>query len=167
MFHGLLPILSYLPQPPLPPPSYTHPPSPPSLPSSPSRPSSPLHTLKVDPYYLYNPDSRLAISQETRVNCSSKEFEEKQKELKEQDKFSAPVKFPTECFFFTVLCSHIAWIPLFRRYRNYLSEVRRMQRSIAEFEAIKQREDVRLCLSVCQSVCLSVPADHYPSMIKG
>jgi len=96
----------------------------------------------VDPYYLYNPDSRLAISQETRVNCSSKEFEEKQKELKEQDKFSAPVKFPTECFFFTVLCSHIAWIPLFRRYRNYLSEVRRMQRSIAEFEAIKQREDI-------------------------
>ena len=131
------------------PPTLTH-----TLPTS-----TPTH--KVDPFYLFNPNSRLSFDQETRLNLSSKQLEEKQKELADQDGFSAPVKFPTECFFFTVHAAHITWVPLMRRYRDYLHEVRVMQRSTTEMEASKQREDVRLsvhlsvliCPSVCQSVC--------------
>lgn len=120
--------------------------SPHSHPHTPPPPHTPTYppTHKVDPLYLFNPNSRLSFDQETRLNLSSKQFEEKQKELKEKDVFSAPVKFPTECFFFTAHVTHITWVPLMRRYRDYLHEVRGMQRSTAEMEANKQREDVRL-----------------------
>lgn len=115
-----------------PPPPHTH-----TFPTYP-----PTH--KVDPLYLFNPNSRLSFDQETRLNLTSKQFEEKQKELKDEGVFSAPVKFPTECFFFTVHVTHITWVPLMKRYRDYLHEVRAIQRSTAEMEANKQREDVRL-----------------------
>ena len=120
--------------------------SPHSHPHTPPPPHTPTYppTHKVDPLYLFNPNSRLSFDQETRLNLSSKQFEEKQKELKEEGVFSAPVKFPTECFFFTAHVTHITWVPLMRRYRDYLHEVRGMQRSTAEMEANKQREDVRL-----------------------
>lgn len=88
----------------------------------------------VDPLYLLSPESRMSIASETRLNLSSAQLEERQKELVDQQIFAAPVKFPTECFFLTAHCSYVTWTPLFRRYRQNLREMGSLQQIIAELE---------------------------------
>ncbi|XP_064383818.1 ubiquitin conjugation factor E4 B-like [Halichondria panicea] len=92
----------------------------------------------VDPLYLFNPNSRLFIDKETRLNFSSKDLEAKQKELVSQEHFNSVAKFPTECFFLTAHCIYITWTSFYRRYRQGFHEIRHFRAAITQLERSKK-----------------------------
>lgn len=87
----------------------------------------------VEPTYLFHPDTRLTIDHETRLNCSQKQLEEWRKEQVAVGKFQSP-KFPTECFFMTGHCHHIALAPALRRFQQGVREVRHLRQLLEDSE---------------------------------
>ena len=94
----------------------------------------------MDPHYLFRPDNRLSIENETRLNYSSKKLEAKQTELVDQRMFKDPAKFPTECFFLSAHCVYIAWTSLYRRYKQSSHEMRYFKTVIAQLERSKNQK---------------------------
>ena len=104
-----------------------------------------MHThthTQVDPLYIFNPNSRLSIENDTRLYFSSKDCEEKQKELNEQGSFTNPPKFPTECFFLTAHCAYVTWTSFNRRHRSAISDIKYFRSAVADLEAAGKPEAV-------------------------
>uniref|UniRef100_A0A671V100 Ubiquitin conjugation factor E4 B n=1 Tax=Sparus aurata TaxID=8175 RepID=A0A671V100_SPAAU len=89
----------------------------------------------VDPYYIFHPRCRLAVSlEETRLKATMEELKSWLTELHEDPtKFSEP-KFPTECFFLTLHTHHLSILPSCRRYIRRLRAIRELNRTVEELK---------------------------------
>ncbi|XP_074537392.1 ubiquitin conjugation factor E4 B [Halichoeres trimaculatus] len=89
----------------------------------------------VDPYYIFHPRCRLAVSpEETRLKATMEELKSWMTELHEDPtKFSEP-KFPTECFFLTLHTHHLSILPGCRRYIRRLRAIRELNRTVEELK---------------------------------
>ncbi|XP_053704272.1 ubiquitin conjugation factor E4 B isoform X2 [Synchiropus splendidus] len=89
----------------------------------------------VDPYYIFHPRCRLALShEETRLKATMEELKTWLTELNEDpSRFSEP-KFPTECFFFTLHTHHLSILPGCRRYIRRLRAIRELNRTVEELK---------------------------------
>uniref|UniRef100_A0A8C6USW9 Ubiquitin conjugation factor E4 B n=1 Tax=Neogobius melanostomus TaxID=47308 RepID=A0A8C6USW9_9GOBI len=89
----------------------------------------------VDPYYIFHPRCRLAVSpEETRLKATMEELKTWLAELHEDSsKFSDP-KFPTECFFLTLHTHHLSILPSCRRYIRRLRAIRELNRTVEELK---------------------------------
>ncbi|KAM4610371.1 ubiquitin conjugation factor E4 B isoform 2-T2 [Polymixia lowei] len=89
----------------------------------------------VDPYYIFHPRCRLAVSpEETRLKATMEELKSWLAELHEDPaKFSEP-KFPTECFFLTLHTHHLSILPGCRRYIRRLRAIRELNRTVEELK---------------------------------
>uniref|UniRef100_A0A3P8V9A7 Ubiquitin conjugation factor E4 B n=1 Tax=Cynoglossus semilaevis TaxID=244447 RepID=A0A3P8V9A7_CYNSE len=89
----------------------------------------------VDPYYIFHPRCRLAVSvEETRLKATMEELKSWLSELHEDpSKFSEP-KFPTECFFLTLHTHHLSILPCCRRYIRRLRAIRELNRTVEELK---------------------------------
>lgn len=80
---------------------------------------------KVDPFYLLSPKSRINISEDTRLNMTSKEASEWMEEFSKDPGFEwKEAKFPTECWYLTLYAHHLGILPGIRRYQKRLRIVR-------------------------------------------
>ncbi|KAJ0036891.1 hypothetical protein NQD34_005568 [Periophthalmus magnuspinnatus] len=89
----------------------------------------------VDPFYIFHPRCRLAVSpEETRLKATMEELKTWLAELHEDpSKFSDP-KFPTECFFLTLHTHHLSILPSCRRYIRRLRAIRELNRTVEELK---------------------------------
>lgn len=89
----------------------------------------------VDPYYIFHPRCRLAVSlEETRLKATMEELKTWLSELhKDPTKFTEP-KFPTECFFLTLHTHHLSILPGCRRYIRRLRAIRELNRTVEELK---------------------------------
>uniref|UniRef100_A0AAQ4PRU4 Ubiquitin conjugation factor E4 B n=1 Tax=Gasterosteus aculeatus aculeatus TaxID=481459 RepID=A0AAQ4PRU4_GASAC len=89
----------------------------------------------VDPYYIFHPRCRLAVSlEETRLKATMEELKSWLTQLHEDpNKFSEP-KFPTECFFLTLHAHHLSILPGCRRYIRRLRAIRELNRTVEELK---------------------------------
>ncbi|XP_057685766.1 ubiquitin conjugation factor E4 B isoform X1 [Corythoichthys intestinalis] len=89
----------------------------------------------VDPFYIFHPRCRLAVSpEETRLKATMEELKSWLSELHEDStKFSEP-KFPTECFFLTLHTHHLSILPGCRRYIRRLRAIRELNRTVEELK---------------------------------
>ncbi|XP_077458575.1 ubiquitin conjugation factor E4 B isoform X2 [Stigmatopora argus] len=89
----------------------------------------------VDPFYIFHPRCRLAVSpEETRLKATMEELKSWLSDLHEDStKFSEP-KFPTECFFLTLHAHHLSILPGCRRYIRRLRAIRELNRTVEELK---------------------------------
>uniref|UniRef100_A0A672ICS7 Ubiquitin conjugation factor E4 B n=1 Tax=Salarias fasciatus TaxID=181472 RepID=A0A672ICS7_SALFA len=89
----------------------------------------------VDPYYIFHPRCRLAVSaEETRLKATMEELKTWLAEMHEDPtKFTEP-KFPTECFFLTLHTHHLSILPGCRRYIRRLRAIRELNRTVEELK---------------------------------
>ncbi|XP_072306260.1 ubiquitin conjugation factor E4 B isoform X1 [Eucyclogobius newberryi] len=89
----------------------------------------------VDPFYIFHPQCRLAVSpEETRLKATMEELKSWLSELHvDPSKFPDP-KFPTECFFLTLHTHHLSILPSCRRYIRRLRAIRELNRTVEELK---------------------------------
>lgn len=89
----------------------------------------------VDPFYIFHPSCRLAVSpEETRLKATMEELKSWLAEMHDDPtKFSEP-KFPTECFFLTLHTHHLSILPGCRRYIRRLRAIRELNRTVEELK---------------------------------
>ncbi|XP_072174441.1 ubiquitin conjugation factor E4 B-like [Diadema setosum] len=88
--------------------------------------SQKIHLAKVDVLYPHHPKARVDVSQETRMNMTEHEAQEWLKSLKSST-WVEP-KFPTECYFMTLHCQHLALLPACRHYSQRIRTLRELAR---------------------------------------
>lgn len=88
----------------------------------------------IDPLYPFHPSSLVEIKNDTRLKLSSQEVAEWQKNLEKTHKWSE-AKFPTQCWFLTLHCHHIALIPALQKYQRKLRALRDLQKMLDELQA--------------------------------
>uniref|UniRef100_A0A8C7EMB8 Ubiquitin conjugation factor E4 n=1 Tax=Neovison vison TaxID=452646 RepID=A0A8C7EMB8_NEOVI len=89
----------------------------------------------VDPTYIFHPRCRLILpNDETRVNATMEDVNDRLAELYgDQPPFSEP-KFPTECFFLTLHAHHLSILPSCRRYIRRLRAIRELNRTVEDLK---------------------------------
>lgn len=88
----------------------------------------------VDPMYPFHPSSFVEIKNDTRLKLTSHEVAEWQKSLEKTHKWSE-AKFPTQCWFLTLHCHHIALLPALQKYQRKLRALRDLQKMLDELQA--------------------------------
>ena len=87
--------------------------------------SSKVKMETVDVYYLHSAKSRINITEDTRLNMTTKESEEWVESLNKSDNFNwKDPKFPTECWHLTLFAHHLSILPCIRRYQRRLRAIR-------------------------------------------
>ncbi|XP_029659524.1 ubiquitin conjugation factor E4 B-like isoform X2 [Formica exsecta] len=87
----------------------------------------------VDPLYPFHPSSFIEIKNDTRLKFTSQEVVEWQKHLESTHKWTKP-KFPTQCWFLTLHCHHIALLPALQNYRRKLCASEDLQEMLDELQ---------------------------------
>ncbi|XP_029674814.1 ubiquitin conjugation factor E4 B-like isoform X2 [Formica exsecta] len=88
----------------------------------------------VDLLYPFHPSSFVEIKNDTRLKLTSQEVAEWQKHLENTHKWTEP-KFPTQCWFLTLHCHHIALLPALQKYQRKLRALRDLQKMLDELQA--------------------------------
>ncbi|XP_072035141.1 ubiquitin conjugation factor E4 B-like [Amphiura filiformis] len=88
---------------------------------------------KVDIMYPFHPKSRIDISQDTRVKASSQEATDWIEQLNKKSEWIEP-KFPTECYFLTLHCQHLALLPACRHHARRIRGIRELTRMVDEMQ---------------------------------
>ena len=88
----------------------------------------------VDSLYPFHPNSFIEISNETRLKLTSQEVEDWLKELNKTHKWTE-AKFPTQCWFLTLHCHHVALLPALQKYQRKLRALRDLQKMLDELQA--------------------------------
>ncbi|XP_057335851.1 ubiquitin conjugation factor E4 B [Microplitis mediator] len=88
----------------------------------------------VDPLYPFHPSSFVEIKNDTRLKLSSQECNDWVKELEKSHKWTE-AKFPTQCWFLTLHCHHIALMPALQKYRRKLRALRDLQKMLDDLQA--------------------------------
>lgn len=87
----------------------------------------------VDPLYPFHPSSLVEIKNDTRLKLASHEVTEWQKSLEKTHKWTE-AKFPTQCWFLTLHCHHIALLPALQKYQRKLRALRDLQKMLDELQ---------------------------------
>ncbi|XP_030843161.1 ubiquitin conjugation factor E4 B isoform X2 [Strongylocentrotus purpuratus] len=88
--------------------------------------SQKIQLNKVDVRYTHHPKARIDVSQETKMNMTEQEAQEWLKGIKPET-WVEP-KFPTECYFMTLHCQHLALLPACRHYSQRIRTLRELSR---------------------------------------
>ncbi|XP_046824698.1 ubiquitin conjugation factor E4 B [Vespa velutina] len=88
----------------------------------------------IDPLYPFHPSSFVEIKNDTRLKLTSQEVTEWLKELERTHKW-VEAKFPTQCWFLTLHCHHIALLPALQKYQRKLRALRDLQKMLDELQA--------------------------------
>ncbi|XP_070161317.1 ubiquitin conjugation factor E4 B-like isoform X3 [Polyergus mexicanus] len=95
----------------------------------------------VDPLYPFHPSNFVEIKNDTRLKLTLQEVAEWQKHLDSTHKWTEP-NFPTQCWFLTLYCHHIALLPALQNYRRKLYALENLQKMLDELQATEfQWED--------------------------
>lgn len=94
-----------------------------------------VEPARVDKMYLHHKQSRLDISQCTRINSTSEEVAKWIEELGKKPDIWVQPKFPTECYFMTMHCQHLALMPAIRHYSQRVQSLRELTRMIEELQS--------------------------------
>ncbi|XP_063965881.1 ubiquitin conjugation factor E4 B-like isoform X2 [Lytechinus pictus] len=88
--------------------------------------SQKIQLSKVDVRYTHHPKTRVDVSQETKMNMTEQEAQEWLKSIKPETWVDP--KFPTECYFMTLHCQHLALLPACRHYSQRIRTLRELAR---------------------------------------
>ncbi|KZC14831.1 Ubiquitin conjugation factor E4 B [Dufourea novaeangliae] len=88
----------------------------------------------VDTLYPFHPSSFIEIKNDTKLKLSSQEVSEWLKHLERTHKWAEP-KFPTQCWFLTLHCHHIALLPALQKYQRKLRTLRDVQKMLDDLQA--------------------------------
>ncbi|KAG7198729.1 hypothetical protein KM043_001720 [Ampulex compressa] len=88
----------------------------------------------VDPLYPFHPSSFVEIKNDTRLKLTSQEVADWLKDLSTTQKWTE-AKFPTQCWFLTLHCHHIALLPALQKYQRKLRALRDLQKMLNELQA--------------------------------
>ncbi|KAK0083631.1 hypothetical protein PV325_008472 [Microctonus aethiopoides] len=88
----------------------------------------------VDTLYPFHPSSFVEIKNDTRLKLSSQEVTEWLQELEKTHKWTE-AKFPTQCWFLTLHCHHVALLPALQKYQRKLRALRELQKMLDELQA--------------------------------
>ena len=92
--------------------------------------SSKVKMGQVDVFYLHSSKSRVNISEDTRLNMTTKEAEEWVETLNKSESFKwKDPNFHTECWHLTLLAHHLSILPCIRRYQRRLRAIRYVKSS--------------------------------------
>lgn len=92
----------------------------------------------VDSLYPFHPSSVLEIKNETRLKLSSQEVADWLQELEKTHKWTEP-KFPTQCWFLTLHCHHVALLPALQKYQRKQRALRELQKMLDELQATESQ----------------------------
>lgn len=88
----------------------------------------------IDPVYPFHPSSFVDIKNDTRLKLTSHEVAEWLKHLERTHKW-VETKFPTQCWFLTLHCHHIALLPALQKYQRKLKTLRDVQKMLDDLQA--------------------------------
>ncbi|XP_068966391.1 ubiquitin conjugation factor E4 B [Bombus flavifrons] len=88
----------------------------------------------VDPLYPFHPASFIEIKNDTRLKLTCQEVTDWLKHLERTHKWVEP-KFPTQCWFLTLHCHHIALLPALQKYQRKLRTLRDVQKMLDDLQA--------------------------------
>ncbi|XP_015113341.1 ubiquitin conjugation factor E4 B [Diachasma alloeum] len=92
----------------------------------------------VDPLYPFHPSSFVEIKNDTRLKLSSQEVTDWLTELERTHKWTE-AKFPTQCWFLTLHCHHVALLPALQKYQRKLRALRDLQKMLDELQATESQ----------------------------
>lgn len=88
----------------------------------------------IDTLYPFHPSSYVEIKNDTRLKLSSQEVVEWLTSLESTHKWTE-AKFPTQCWFLTLHCHHLALLPALQKYQRRLRALRELQKMLDELQA--------------------------------
>ena len=88
----------------------------------------------IDPMYPFHPSSLVEIKNDTRLKLTSQEVTEWMGELEKSHKWT-DAKFPTQCWFLTLHCHHVALLPALQKYERRIRSLRELQKMLDELVA--------------------------------
>lgn len=94
---------------------------------------------KVDPLYPFHPSSLVDIKNDTKLKFTSQESADWLDELSKSQKGWKEPKFPTQCWFLTLHCHHLALIPAFQKYKRRVRALRDLQKLIDEMQSTESQ----------------------------
>ncbi|CAB3376749.1 Hypothetical predicted protein [Cloeon dipterum] len=90
---------------------------------------------KVDPMYVFHPDSLVDVTNETRLKFDSQEATAWLEELKNsKDHAWQEPKFSTSCWFLTLHCHHLSLLPAFNKHKHRLRALRELTKMADEIQ---------------------------------
>lgn len=90
--------------------------------------SSKVTLDKINALYPFHPKAKFTIDQESRLLLRQDQLADFAKDLDT----SFEIRFPTECFFLTVQCQHMAFLPALQRHVRRMSTLQELERLIEE-----------------------------------
>ncbi|CAH0393834.1 unnamed protein product [Bemisia tabaci] len=88
---------------------------------------------KIDPYYPFQESSLVSIKNDTRLKLTSQEVADWVESLDKKECFKE-AKFPTQCWFLTLHCHHIALLPTIQKYQRRIRALRDVQKLVDEMQ---------------------------------
>ncbi|XP_066601539.1 ubiquitin conjugation factor E4 B [Prorops nasuta] len=88
----------------------------------------------IDTMYPFHPSCFVEIKNDTRLKLTSQEVSDWLKDLSQTHKWVEP-KFPTQCWFLTLHCHHLALLPALQKYQRKLRALRELQKMLDELQA--------------------------------
>ncbi|XP_022090328.1 ubiquitin conjugation factor E4 B-like isoform X2 [Acanthaster planci] len=93
----------------------------------------------VDVMYPHHPKSLIDISQDTRLKASSQEAADWVEECNKRPAAWLEPKFPTQCYFLTLHCQHLALMPACRHYTRRIRGLRELARMVEELQGQEEQ----------------------------
>lgn len=93
---------------------------------------------RIDPLYLYHPQSLISIEEDTKLRFEKAEYNKFVEKLKTSIQWEDP-KFITHCWYFTLQSHHLGIIPAISRYHKRLRAIKELQRMVDELTATESR----------------------------
>ncbi|KRT81780.1 hypothetical protein AMK59_5523 [Oryctes borbonicus] len=93
---------------------------------------------KVDFLYPFHPSSLVDIKSDTRLRYTSQETNDWLMELSKAHAWIEP-KFPTQCWFLTLHCHHLSFLPAIQKYQRRLRIIRELQKLLDETVAAESQ----------------------------
>ncbi|XP_012285979.1 ubiquitin conjugation factor E4 B [Orussus abietinus] len=92
----------------------------------------------VDTLYPFHPCSLVEIKYDTRLKLSSQEVRTWLEKMERSQKWTE-AKFPTQCWFLTLHCHHVALLPALHKYQRKLRALRDLQKMLDELQATESQ----------------------------
>lgn len=93
--------------------------------------SLPVTLDRVDPMHIFRPCSVVDIKGETRLRFSQQEVDEWFASVDDTG-FADKPNFPTQCWFLTLHCHHLALLPAIQKYQRRLRVLRELEKLIED-----------------------------------
>ncbi|XP_071805789.1 ubiquitin conjugation factor E4 B-like isoform X1 [Asterias amurensis] len=93
----------------------------------------------IDVMYPHHPKSLIDIANDTRLKATSQEATEWVEQTKKPPTSWADPKFPTQCYFLTLHCQHLALMPACRHFTRRIRGMRELARMVEEMQGQEEQ----------------------------